>query len=368
METLLIFIGIIGLFMIFKFIYDTYLTNNTEKGWQEFTNSDPESAARIERNELLDFSTESKSKIKDKEDSILRMAQKRGCKPDEVKEDFISDLKSQNLDQSGYDAMLQILKEEKYEESREFDIDPDDTASAYMEKWTLEYFEKTNNDQVSINSESQENGFDLKEAKRLNEMGNDKFSKGEYEDAISLFNLAIQKQPKAIFYHNRADSFYLNKQIKEAKLDLHTVIRLEPEKNDRNIYSKLGQIYFNERDYSSSLIYFDEAIRLSPERKKTLYNRAVAHVYLNHYQYAIKDLNELINALPNHIDAHILLGNLNLELQNLAETKNCIDTINLRETMEPEFNPTEYQFTQISQLKMKFHKLQSGIERNDFPF
>ena len=48
MTTFLTFIGLIGLFMIGKFIYDTYLTNNTEKDWEEYKRKYPHEAKVVE--------------------------------------------------------------------------------------------------------------------------------------------------------------------------------------------------------------------------------------------------------------------------------------------------------------------------------
>ena len=57
MSTFLSIIGIFALIMIFKFIYDTYLTNNTEKDWQKYKQDYPEDAERIDKNKGLNFNT-----------------------------------------------------------------------------------------------------------------------------------------------------------------------------------------------------------------------------------------------------------------------------------------------------------------------
>jgi hypothetical protein len=60
MTTFLTFLGIVALFVICKFIYDTFLTNNTEKNWQEYKSSNPHEAQVLERNEGLNFKTDYK--------------------------------------------------------------------------------------------------------------------------------------------------------------------------------------------------------------------------------------------------------------------------------------------------------------------
>ena len=58
MTTFLTFIGIIALFIFFKFIYDTYLTNNTERDWQEYKSGNPHEERVLENNKGLNFNTD----------------------------------------------------------------------------------------------------------------------------------------------------------------------------------------------------------------------------------------------------------------------------------------------------------------------
>lgn len=51
--------GIIFLIVIGKFVYDTYMSNNTEKNWKKFKDSYPEKAAQIQNNSGLNFRTPS---------------------------------------------------------------------------------------------------------------------------------------------------------------------------------------------------------------------------------------------------------------------------------------------------------------------
>jgi hypothetical protein len=57
MTTFLTFIGVIALFLIAKFIYDTYLTNNTEKSWHDYKLNNPHEAQVLENNKGLNFKT-----------------------------------------------------------------------------------------------------------------------------------------------------------------------------------------------------------------------------------------------------------------------------------------------------------------------
>ncbi len=52
MKYIVLVIAVVIVFIIIKFIYDSYLTNNTEENWQEFKKSDPETAHKIENSKL----------------------------------------------------------------------------------------------------------------------------------------------------------------------------------------------------------------------------------------------------------------------------------------------------------------------------
>lgn len=141
MTTFLTFIGIIALYILGKIFYDNFFSYRTERNRNHLKQSYSESVARIKRNKELDFNTKSKSRDQDKRDSLLRVAENTGCSIDQVKENFIKGLGEQQLTAAQTKEAIQICREYKYEESTVFNIDPEDTASAYMEEWTKEYFE-----------------------------------------------------------------------------------------------------------------------------------------------------------------------------------------------------------------------------------
>lgn len=68
MTLLIYFISSIVLIIVIKFIYDSYLTNNTERRWQEFKKVDPNWASRIEKSKF----GQKKVNIKNEENSIFQ--------------------------------------------------------------------------------------------------------------------------------------------------------------------------------------------------------------------------------------------------------------------------------------------------------
>jgi tetratricopeptide (TPR) repeat protein len=79
---------------------------------------------------------------------------------------------------------------------------------------------------------------------------------------------------------------------------LSKTIALEPELA-ANCYLYRGEAYFNLQEYQKAIDDFDERIRLGPENKKVLSERAWTHVILGHHQKAIEDFDKLAPLEPN---------------------------------------------------------------------
>lgn len=58
MSTFLSIIGLVALILFFKFIYDSYLTNNTNDAWEKCTKEFPHETIVIENNNGLNFKTD----------------------------------------------------------------------------------------------------------------------------------------------------------------------------------------------------------------------------------------------------------------------------------------------------------------------
>jgi len=137
-----IFLVIIISFLILKFIYDSYLTNNTENEWQRYKSDFPEKARKIEGVK------EPRIVISDKEQSMQRLAKNYGCEVWEIKDGFINDLKSSGFQKINFDEFNELISKEIMKESMIFGIDPIDTGAYLMKEWGSELFLK---DTVSTN-------------------------------------------------------------------------------------------------------------------------------------------------------------------------------------------------------------------------
>lgn len=274
MTTFLTFVGIIALFILGKFIYDTYLTNRTEKDWNEYKQSNPESAARIERNKGLDFSTKSKSREQDKRDSLLRMAENIGCSPAQVKENYIKGLKEQQLTAAQTKEAIQMCRQKKYEESKVFNIDPDDTASAYMEEWTKEYLK---------NKEY----ADRKRTER--EVAEDLITENPELDRI------VKSGDKSELHDFLGD----NPDLMDSMLEDLAFADEPAEKYRRKAIDKM----FDDKDYTGAIQLINKGLEFDePETEPFLYElRAECAEKLLNYNDALSDMDKAIESILKNL-------------------------------------------------------------------
>jgi hypothetical protein len=129
-----IFLVIIISFLILKFIYDSYLTNNTEKEWQRYKSDFPEKARKIEGVE------EPRIVISDKEQSMQRLAKNYGCEVWEVKSRYLEELKSIDLKNLSLGQFNELFSDQIKKESKLLGISPEDTASFTMKEWAQEVY------------------------------------------------------------------------------------------------------------------------------------------------------------------------------------------------------------------------------------
>lgn len=87
-------------------------------------------------------SIQKKKREKDREESLKRLADSNNCGVSEAKESYIKGLVDIDLSSINEDDVIETIRCKKYEEAQIFNIHPDDTASDFMMKWTLDFFQK----------------------------------------------------------------------------------------------------------------------------------------------------------------------------------------------------------------------------------
>jgi len=164
---LLSFLGIIFLLFIGKFVWDTFITGETERQHQIHKRTDPEMAARIEntvkRGEYFNFNYAPKSNADDRAMSLAVLADKYGCEVEHVKEQYCRGLVEMIMGSGASNTQiiqllsetLDHLRQSKGTEAIQLGMDPDDTPAAFAELWLRELLEIIEAKQESLVSQNQ---------------------------------------------------------------------------------------------------------------------------------------------------------------------------------------------------------------------
>lgn len=298
MTTFLSIIGLIALFIFGKFIYDTYLTNNTERDWEVYKQGNPLDAARIERKEMPKNNTRTRSREDDKRLSLVNIARILNCLPENAKTTYLQTLKDKRINETDLNELLQAWNKRKYEQSLTFKMNPDDTPAAFYEEWTISYQnneEKVKLENVRIellrylngensNIDQNEKSLDEKtltnyldnnsnilnsdinlniEAEKLRQMAVDKlFDENDCEGAILLINKGLELQSPDItstLFHLRAECKKKLMDFGPALVDLdiaYTYTSSNSVVNNfaiSNIFNSKAEIYETLGDYENAI-------------------------------------------------------------------------------------------------------------------
>ena len=144
------------------------------------------------------------------------------------------------------------------------------------------------------------------------------YEKGDYKDAISDYDIAIDRDP------NYAEAYYLRglaqkslEEHEEAIFDFNDVIRLNS--SHVEAYYERGAAKYNLRQHEEVLVDVDDAIRLDPEHAKAYYLRGCVNGRLERYEEAIVDFDDAIRLDPEHAKAYYLRGLTKYNLKRYEE-------------------------------------------------
>jgi len=116
--------------------------------------------------------------------------------------------------------------------------------------------------------------------------GIDFVNSGDYKNAISSFDKAIELKPDyAEVFHNRGLTYLKLKNYAKATDDFTQVILLKPDKPEflTMAFYNRGNIYNLLEQYNKGIDDYDKAIELNPDFVEAYYYRGNAHIKIREY-------------------------------------------------------------------------------------
>ena len=134
--------------------------------------------------------------------------------------------------------------------------------------------------------------------------------KWQNKDSNEKSNLVEQDKSQQKLIENQTQ------QIKELEQNLSNI---KTEQDKQNIQQKIKEIdkdalyiqkiyegrkFFNKKNYTEALKFFDEAVNLNPNNYKGYFERGTTYQYIQNYEQSIIDLNKAIELNPNSAAAY----------------------------------------------------------------
>jgi tetratricopeptide (TPR) repeat protein len=127
--------------------------------------------------------------------------------------------------------------------------------------------------------------------------------KGQYDEAIADYDVAIRLKPDdAWAYSNRGNAYNKKGEHDRAIADFDTAIRLKPD--DAGLYTNRGNAFSVKGQQDRAITDYDAAIRLKPDFASAYLGRGNAYNQKGEYDQAISDYDSAIRLEPDLVSAY----------------------------------------------------------------
>lgn len=133
MSTFIYFAGFIILILVLKFIYDSYLTSNTEKEWEKYNNKNSKHQAVSNRSD--EGNNESRGK-----NLIESIADELECEIDQVEEKYIEYIAKDGTLMLPVNAFNHLFQEEIKIEADKYGLNQNETRAYLLYSWAKKVF------------------------------------------------------------------------------------------------------------------------------------------------------------------------------------------------------------------------------------
>jgi len=139
----------------------------------------------------------------------------------------------------------------------------------------------------------------------------------QYDNAIQSIDQALKIKPNSAEFHAIKGNILLRSLDYNAAAESFKKA-IEHGPHPKATYT-LAKLYYNEAQYTDSLHYFKEALKLQPHHADLLHDAALAFLANKEYDEAITQLEECLEINPEHPEAHYHLGAAYLEKEALSK-------------------------------------------------
>jgi tetratricopeptide (TPR) repeat protein len=274
--------------------------NITEANWQDKSLS-MKSVLTAEKSELIEKVGEFSGRETDL--GILLASQKRG-------NDYLIEIEILRLQltETVEDLETQKIKEDYLSKCNLLE----------SEYWLKKGFFSFNNDDyeqstICFNKVTELNP-QLSEASLL-EMGNMYANKGDYNNSIKCFELAVLSNPKSAISYTNMGNVYVSIGNKVKAIECYQKA-IQAQSDYVHAYINIGSLYQNYGDNENAIKYLNEALKIDPEFELIYSNLGLAYAQSGDYDTGIEYYRRLINKNPDFVKVYTNLGTAYLYKQD----------------------------------------------------
>ena len=152
-------------------------------------------------------------------------------------------------------------------------------------------------------------------------IGYQKIELGDFESAITFFNLVIEENPNInlAYYYRGFSNFHLNNYYFAIK-DYTSSIDLDPTVSAP--FFGRGFCKFRLQEFYEAILDFDIAIKLNPKDSDSYLMRGSSKSNLHQFEASIQDFNVAIRINPNNPQAYFNRG---ISLYNVGDEKGALN-------------------------------------------
>ena len=150
------------------------------------------------------------------------------------------------------------------------------------------------------------------------------FQLKKYDSAIKQWQNAIKLKPDYYFgFNNLGNAFLLKENFDQALKNYDKAIKINPNYHEA-IYNK-ANVFLKLKDFSNALKYYEEVLSLKADYVSAYQGKAIVYKKVEKFDKAINEWQKVITLNPRNENAHVQMGDLLFDQNNLKDALNCYE-------------------------------------------